>query len=508
MEKILYIQINDILPVSKSEDVIIKDCRHIDDFCLCVGYELLADLYAEDNVLLYKLLDPSKVLEYYGNQYPEKFNMLMSQWYSILLELLKCDENKQFKFIFSDEFTVWLIDSGNIYFQQIGERLKEKNNKLVFEASDLRKYIINTIIEEIKNVLYGEINIFTFSSNEIDKSAAIIKWICTKGVGGGHYAYENFVFLQNEDFLISRLESYKAFKLCDYSLGQLQNDLILNENNEYIPRVGCCISFNEEGICDSISCTQIFSSEVEDLFAIIWGKDIYENKYNFALKHLPIKRKNNFINAVFNIINELNKPLYSSFGVIADYLIKNRGFKILVKPYKGDKFYKSILYKFTSSFLCLLKFSQRTNNCTLETFESQNYSLDRIVVYGPKSKIFKNILTLLQNVKNGRSQKCKSLEYITCSHCQGTGVEKGGRKEICPQCHGKQTVITEIDSIFGKLQKQEICPKCDGEGYIIKNKCHFCDGSGVQKEEEFFDVSDITDDSIREIINSVICKYY
>ena len=89
---------------------------------------------------------------------------------------------------------------------------------------------------------------------------------------------------------------------------------------------------------------------------------------------------------------------------------------------------------------------------------------------------------------HGVTKKFKVRKDIVCSHCQGTGAEKGSVNEQCPTCHGSGVITHTTQSIFGMMQTQGVCPTCGGEGTVIKNKCHECGGEGVVKGEEVVEI--------------------
>lgn len=94
----------------------------------------------------------------------------------------------------------------------------------------------------------------------------------------------------------------------------------------------------------------------------------------------------------------------------------------------------------------------------------------------------------LSEIANGVTKKFKVRKDITCSHCHGSGAEGGSGRDTCPTCHGSGVITHTTQSIFGMMQTQGICPTCGGEGSVIKNKCHECGGTGVQKGEEVVEI--------------------
>ena len=94
----------------------------------------------------------------------------------------------------------------------------------------------------------------------------------------------------------------------------------------------------------------------------------------------------------------------------------------------------------------------------------------------------------LNEIAHGVTKKFKVRKDMTCSHCHGTGAEAGSTSDQCPTCHGSGVITHTTQSIFGMMQTQGVCPTCQGEGTVIKNKCRYCGGTGVEKGEEVVEI--------------------
>ncbi|MEM7391003.1 MAG: molecular chaperone DnaJ [Verrucomicrobiota bacterium] len=64
-----------------------------------------------------------------------------------------------------------------------------------------------------------------------------------------------------------------------------------------------------------------------------------------------------------------------------------------------------------------------------------------------------------------------------CDTCNGTGAEKGSKRELCAQCGGRGEVVTSN----GFLHVRQTCSACGGSGEIITNPCRKCRGQGRVK---------------------------
>ncbi len=95
----------------------------------------------------------------------------------------------------------------------------------------------------------------------------------------------------------------------------------------------------------------------------------------------------------------------------------------------------------------------------------------------------------LEEVYSGVTKKLKVKKDVRCDHCGGSGSADGGGVETCKTCGGSGVVYRTQQSMFGMMQTQSECPACHGEGSIIKNKCRYCNGTGVVKGEEVIEIN-------------------
>lgn len=68
-----------------------------------------------------------------------------------------------------------------------------------------------------------------------------------------------------------------------------------------------------------------------------------------------------------------------------------------------------------------------------------------------------------------------------CSHCNGSGAEKGTHPETCTACggSGQRRVVQRMAGM--QFQSTVSCESCRGTGKIIKNPCSECRGTGFVK---------------------------
>jgi molecular chaperone DnaJ len=94
------------------------------------------------------------------------------------------------------------------------------------------------------------------------------------------------------------------------------------------------------------------------------------------------------------------------------------------------------------------------------------------------SDLHYNLRISLEEAYSGVQKTIRITSAVTCESCQGTGSESSN-PPICPTCRG----TGKIRTTQGFFTLEGTCPTCLGAGYIIKNPCKTCGGSGrVHKE--------------------------
>ncbi|WP_302984410.1 molecular chaperone DnaJ [uncultured Muribaculum sp.] len=90
----------------------------------------------------------------------------------------------------------------------------------------------------------------------------------------------------------------------------------------------------------------------------------------------------------------------------------------------------------------------------------------------------------LKEISEGVSKKLKLPRYVQCQHCNGTGAKDGTAFNTCPTCHGSGVISQVQQTILGPMESTATCPTCHGEGKTISEKCTFCNGEGIVRQEE------------------------
>ncbi|OJV45390.1 MAG: molecular chaperone DnaJ [Bacteroidales bacterium 36-12] len=95
----------------------------------------------------------------------------------------------------------------------------------------------------------------------------------------------------------------------------------------------------------------------------------------------------------------------------------------------------------------------------------------------------------LSEIANGVEKKIKVKKYVPCQHCNSTGAAHGSEPVTCTTCHGSGRVTRVQNTILGQMQTQSECPTCMGDGKIIKDKCTYCNGEGIVREDEVININ-------------------
>ena len=80
-----------------------------------------------------------------------------------------------------------------------------------------------------------------------------------------------------------------------------------------------------------------------------------------------------------------------------------------------------------------------------------------------------------KEIKINRVQKCE--------HCGGSGSKSGSDTIKCSDCNGSGKVQFVQNTLFGRVASVTECKTCHGTGKIIKEKCNYCNGTGLSQQD-------------------------
>lgn len=183
MKKILFIQINNIPAPFEVEDTYLSlDCRQINDFCSFVGDALVGELKDNYGTPIYRLINSmGYLISSFENVDKANYDSIIAQWWDILGEILhkgitQCD--KQYSIYFPQQYTDWLLNNENEYYEVVGKNLQANENKVYLDANGISEDIICALrikINRFLNDKKGEIEYITFSDGRIDSRSDIVK---------------------------------------------------------------------------------------------------------------------------------------------------------------------------------------------------------------------------------------------------------------------------------------------------------------------------------------------
>ena len=91
----------------------------------------------------------------------------------------------------------------------------------------------------------------------------------------------------------------------------------------------------------------------------------------------------------------------------------------------------------------------------------------------------------LAEAMTGCIRKITYNKNVACDTCSGIGGEEATK---CATCNGAGHVISVHNTPYGVQQRAMKCSACN-DGYIIKNPCNTCKGSGVSRKTETINVN-------------------
>jgi molecular chaperone DnaJ len=96
---------------------------------------------------------------------------------------------------------------------------------------------------------------------------------------------------------------------------------------------------------------------------------------------------------------------------------------------------------------------------------------------GPQrgSDIYTDIAIPFATAARGGKVKLRFNAAVSCSVCNGSGVQPGSNQTVCPDCNGRGN----ITFTQGNFAVSRPCPRCLGRGVISGDQCNKCGGNGT-----------------------------
>jgi molecular chaperone DnaJ len=96
-----------------------------------------------------------------------------------------------------------------------------------------------------------------------------------------------------------------------------------------------------------------------------------------------------------------------------------------------------------------------------------------------------NLRVSLEEAWSGAQKTIHVPTLVVCDACNGTGAEGGAEPVVCPTCSG----MGKVRAQQGFFTVERTCPTCGGSGYIVKNPCRVCKGTGRVERERTLSVN-------------------
>lgn len=94
----------------------------------------------------------------------------------------------------------------------------------------------------------------------------------------------------------------------------------------------------------------------------------------------------------------------------------------------------------------------------------------------------------LEDAYIGLTREVEIPRGTTCEECGGRGVAKGFQLDLCPECGGEGRFTRTRRSALGSFSTSSACGRCGGTGEINTHPCPSCEGRGIRRIVDGFEV--------------------
>ncbi|KAF9434059.1 DnaJ- protein scj1 [Entomortierella beljakovae] len=102
---------------------------------------------------------------------------------------------------------------------------------------------------------------------------------------------------------------------------------------------------------------------------------------------------------------------------------------------------------------------------------------------GPEIRL--EVEVTLEELYSGTSIDFEVSKQIVCPHCSGSGAKSPDDIVTCTGCNGQGAKIVKHMLAPGMFQQfRQTCDQCAGKGKVVREHCHTCHGTKVQRGSE------------------------
>ena len=122
-------------------------------------------------------------------------------------------------------------------------------------------------------------------------------------------------------------------------------------------------------------------------------------------------------------------------------------------------------------------FEEIFRNFGMGSYARQKKEKQKPIIKGENIQV--EVVLTMEEANSGVRKKIQIPVRKPCSHCNGTGLGKGGKVENCQYCGGSGIYRQTRVEGFASFSFEQDCPYCHRTGKKITNPCPHCGGTGL-----------------------------